>query len=176
MPALLAASLIPLALPRSVLPPATVVDADFDPATAFVPPTAISHAPDLVPYGAHVHVTVVRAPDRTTVRVELSGVAASHEFPAHVHTGRCGADPALSGPHYQHLVDPVQPSTDLAYANDRNELRMTVRTDRSGNGSASATVGWAPRAGEAKSIVLHAGTPAGPHAASDRAACVNVGF
>ncbi|GAA2257422.1 MULTISPECIES: superoxide dismutase family protein [Kitasatospora] len=176
MSAPLAASLLPLALLHPALPHTTEVDADFAPASAFVPPTAISHAPDLVRYGSHVRVTVVRATDGTTVRMELSGAAAQHGFPVHAHTGRCGADPAASGPHYQHSVDPVQPSTDLAYANDRNELRMTLRTDRAGNGSASATVRWAFRPGEASSLVLHAGAPADSHAASDRVACVNVAF
>jgi len=176
MPALPAALLVPLALVPSLAPPPTVVDARFDRADGFVAPVAVSHAQDLVPYGAHVRVTVTRLPGRTTVGLSVEGVAPDHAFPAHVHTGRCGADPASSGPHYQQAVDPVQPSTDHAYANGDNEVRMTLRTDRDGAGSAETTVGWEFRPDEAHSVVLHAGSPAGPHAAGDRAACVDVDF
>ncbi|MFD0277147.1 superoxide dismutase family protein [Kitasatospora sp. NPDC127111] len=186
MSAPLAAALLPLALltPAAAPPtvpaaaddsPVSVVEADFDPATAFVPPTAISHAPDLVPYGSHVRVVVDRTlPGRTVLTLTATGLAPDHEFPAHLHTGSCGADPAASGPHYQDVADPVRPSTDPAFANDRNELRLTLRTDHRGDGSAAAAVSWQPRPGEARSLVLHAGTPAGPHGAGDRAACVKL--
>ncbi|WP_395296192.1 superoxide dismutase family protein [Kitasatospora hibisci] len=187
----LAAALLPLALltPAATAPsgpadpsgrvppgsPVSVVEADFDPPTAFVPPTAISHAPDLVPYGSHVRVVVDHAfPGRTVLTVTVAGVAADHAFPAHLHTGPCGADPTASGPHYQDAVDPVRPSADPAYANDRNELRLTLRTDSRGGGTAATAVAWQPRPGEARSLVLHAGTPAGRHGAGDRAACVKL--
>ncbi|MER6366633.1 superoxide dismutase family protein [Kitasatospora sp. NPDC001527] len=174
MPAPLAAALLPLAL-LAAAAPVSVTEADFDPATAFVPPSAISHAPDLVPYGSHVRVVVDRSlPGRTVLTVSLAGVAAGHEFPVHLHTGRCGADPAASGPHYQDVVDPVSPSTDPAYANGRNELRLALRTDGRGEGTAAAAVAWRPRPGEARSLVLHAGEPAGAHGAADRVACVNL--
>ncbi|MFE4392459.1 MULTISPECIES: hypothetical protein [Streptomycetaceae] len=175
MTAPLAAALLPLALLAPAASPVSVVEADFDPATAFVPPAAISYASDLVPYGAHVRIVTDRsAPGRTVLTLKASGLAPDHEFPAHLHTGRCGADPASSGPHYQDDVDPVQPSTDPAYANERNELRLALRTDGRGRGSATTVVGWQPRPGEARSLVLHAGTPAGPHAAGDRVACVRL--
>ncbi|WP_354640431.1 superoxide dismutase family protein [Kitasatospora camelliae] len=176
MPLAFPAALLPLALLPSLVPPATATDADFDPATAFIPPKAISYAPDLLPYGSHVRVTLAESPGRTTVGVELTGVAPGTEFPAHVHTGTCGADPAAAGPHYQHWADPVQPSTDPAYANDRNEVRLTVRTDGSGSGSARSTVVWRFRPGEARSVVLHTARAAGKHAAGDRVGCVDVEF
>ncbi|MEV6976813.1 superoxide dismutase family protein [Kitasatospora sp. NPDC093806] len=170
-----AAALLPLALLVPAAAPVAVTEADFDPATAFVPPTAISHAPDLVPYGSHVKVVVDRSvPGRTVLTLSVAGVAADHEFPVHLHTGPCGADPAASGPHYQDAVDPVHPSTDPRYANDRNELRLALRTDARGEGTAAATVGWQPRAGEARSLVLHAGSPAGGHGSADRVACVTL--
>ncbi|MFJ8624067.1 superoxide dismutase family protein [Kitasatospora sp. NPDC093550] len=175
MPAPLAAALLPLALLAPAVPPVSAVEADFDPATAFVPPAAISYADDLVPYGSHVRVVTDRSvPGRTVLTLTVSGLAADHEFPAHLHTRSCGADPASSGPHYQAVVDPVQPSTDPAYANERNELRLVLRTDEHGGGTATAAVDWQPRPGEARSLVLHAGTPAGPHAAGDRVACVKL--
>ncbi|KOV33527.1 hypothetical protein ADK60_12360 [Streptomyces sp. XY431] len=175
MPAPLAAALLPLALLAPAASPVSVTEADFDPASAFLPPTAISHAPDLVPFGSHVRVIVDRSvPGRTILTMSVSGVAADHEFPVHLHTGFCGADPAASGPHYQDAVDPVSPSTDPAYANDRNELRLALHTDERGDSTAATSVAWRPRPGEAHSLVLHAGTPTGAHAAAERAACVNL--
>ncbi|GAA2085750.1 hypothetical protein GCM10009759_05820 [Kitasatospora saccharophila] len=146
---------------------ARVVDARFDRADGFVPARAVTHAPDLVPYGSQVRVTVGRAAGHTSVTVELAGVTGPHEFPAHVHTGYCGADPASSGPHYQQVA-----GSDAA----DNEVRTTVRTGPDGAGTATATVPWEFRPGEAHSLVLHAGAPAGPHAPADRAACVDVDF
>ncbi|MEV4557359.1 superoxide dismutase family protein [Kitasatospora sp. NPDC049285] len=171
-----AALLVPLALlpisppdtpgPAGLTPDQTV-DTRFDRADGFVPAGAITYAPDLVPYGAPVRVTVTRTPGHTAVAVELAGVAGDHAFPAHVHTGRCEKDPAASGGHYLQAA-----GSDAA----DNEVRMTVRTDADGAGSASATVPWEFRPGEAHSLVLHAGTPAGPHSPTDRAACVDVDF
>ncbi|MGW7584366.1 superoxide dismutase family protein [Kitasatospora sp. NPDC054768] len=175
MTAPLAAALLPLALLVPATSPVSVVEADFDPATAFVPPAAISYASDLVPYGSHVRIVTDRSmPGRTVLTLTASGLAPDHEFPVHLHTGGCGADPASSGPHYQDEVDPVQPSSDPVYANERNELRLVLRTDGRGGGSATTAVAWQPRPGEARSLVLHAGTPAGPHAAGDRVACVKL--
>ncbi|MFJ1701831.1 hypothetical protein [Kitasatospora sp. NPDC088346] len=197
----LAAALAPIALLPAAAAPPTVVDGRFAPASAFVPPAAISHAQDLVPYGSHVRVTVVRGGTGTTVLVELAGVASDHTFPAHVHTGRCGADPAASGPHYQDHSEPARPSAEPALtdptpdspaagrpaagrptpgnaapAEGRGELRLTVHTDATGAGRGHTTVPWGFRPNEAHALVLHAGDGAGPHAAGDRAACVNVDF
>ncbi|MFI9160460.1 superoxide dismutase family protein [Kitasatospora aureofaciens] len=175
MPAPFAAALLPLALLAPAVSPVSVTETAFDPATAFVRPTAISYAQDLVPYGSHARVVTDRSvPGRTVLTLTVSGLAPDHEFPVHLHTGDCGADPAASGPHYQDVVDPVQPSTDPAYANDRNELRLVLRTGGQGGGTARAAVDWQPRPGEARSLVLHAGTPAGPHAAGDRVACIRL--
>ncbi|AUG77244.1 superoxide dismutase [Kitasatospora sp. MMS16-BH015] len=176
LPLSVPAALLPLALLPSLAAPATTVDAVFEPASAFLPATAISYAQDLVPYGSRVHVRVVRVDGHTAVALQLSGVAPGRVFPVHAHTGRCGAAPADSGPHYQDQADPVQPSTDPAYANGSNEVRLAVSTDAQGTGSADTTVAWTFRDGGAHSLVLHAGTPSGDHAAADRVACVNVGF
>ncbi|MEE1788009.1 superoxide dismutase family protein [Streptomyces sp. SP17BM10] len=175
MPLPFASALLPLALLAPALAPVSVIEADFDPASAFVPPAAISYAEDLVPYGSHATVVTDRStPGRTVLTLTVTGLAPGHEFPAHLHTGTCGAAPASSGPHYQNVVDPVQPSTDPAYANDRNELRLVLRTDDQGDGSATAEVDWQARPGQARSLVLHAGTPAGPHAAADRVGCIKL--
>ncbi|WP_043174574.1 hypothetical protein [Streptomyces sp. NRRL B-24484] len=176
MPVPFTAALPALLLLPALGGPGTVVEADFAPASAFVPPAAISHAPDVVPYGAHVRVTEARSGAGTAVTVELTGVAPATELAAHVHTARCGADPAASGPHYQDAVDPVQPSTDPAYANDRNELRLALRTDAHGDAAARAAVPWRFRPDGARSLVLHTVHAEGARAAGARVACVNVDF
>ncbi|WP_035849153.1 superoxide dismutase family protein [Kitasatospora azatica] len=156
--------------------PFTVVSERFAPASAFVPPAAVSFAPDLVPYGSTLRAVVLQVDGHTRVRLTATGLAPGHSFPAHVHTRACDAVPTASGPHYQDRVDPVQPSTDPGYANERNELHLLLSTDQDGNGEAVADVDWTFRPGEANSVVLHAGSAAGQHAAGERVACLNVPF
>lgn len=175
------AAALPAVLPAVLLlpglaPPGSTVDADFDRPSAFVKPVAVSHTPDLVPYGSHIRVTVGRGGGATTVALDLSGLSPRLALAAHVHTGACGADPAASGPHYQNTPDPVQPSTDPAYANAGNEVRLTLRTDADGHAAARTRVGWTFRPGEARSVVLHADHPVGTHDAGERLACVDVTF
>ncbi len=54
----------------------------------------------------------------------------------------CGATGDAAGPHFQHVPDPVRPSTDPAYANPRNEIWLDFTTDRLGTGFARSTVDW----------------------------------
>lgn len=134
-----------------------------------------------VPSGAKV--TVVSVPTiggGTTVLLKLKGLLPNRAYGAHVHVKKCGAAPADAGPHYQNVVDPVQPSVDPAYANPRNEIWLDVHTDGNGFAYTSSTVDWQFTDQHAQSVVVHnehthtkpgeAGT-AGP-----RLACVNVAF
>lgn len=134
-----------------------------------------------VPTGAKV--TVVGVPTvsgGTTVLLVLNGLLPHRAYGAHVHVKKCGATPAESGPHFQNVVDPVQPSVDPAYANPRNEIWLDVHTNGNGFAFTSSTVDWQFTDRHAQSVVLHnehthtkpgeAGT-AGP-----RLACVNVEF
>ncbi|GAA1982462.1 superoxide dismutase family protein [Kitasatospora viridis] len=156
--------------------PVTVAGGAFAPAAAAPGPTALSFAPDLVPLGAGARVLAVAEGGRTRLTLSVRGLAPDHDYPAHVHTRSCGSAPADSGPHYQDRVDPVQPSTDPAYANDRNELHLLLHTDADGNGEATAEVAWTFRPGGANSLVLHAGPDAAGHAPTDRVGCVNAAF
>src|SRR5215207_2335279 len=97
-----------LALLPTVLP-CTSVEAAFDRPDGIVPATAVSFAPESVPYGADVRVVVHRAAGRTTVSMTVDGLTPGQLYPVHAHTGACGTVPADSGPHYQHRPDPVQP-------------------------------------------------------------------
>jgi superoxide dismutase, Cu-Zn family len=167
-----------LALLPTVLP-GTTVEAVFDRPDGIAPATAVSWAPEAVPYGAAVRVVVDRVEGHTTVSMDAEGLAPGHVYPVHAHTRACGTVPADSGPHYQDRRDPVQPSTDPAYLNDRNELWLTLRTDAHGHAAASTTVAWEFRAGEAGSLVLHAGQDGHGErgrAPAQRVGCVNVDF
>ncbi|MFJ8960542.1 superoxide dismutase [Lentzea sp. NPDC102401] len=134
-----------------------------------------------VPAGARV--TAVGVPTvrgGTTVLLVLSGLQPHRTYGAHVHVKKCGAAPADSGPHFQNVADPVQPSVDPAYANPRNEIWLDVHTDGNGFAHTESSVDWQFTERRAQSVVLHnehthtkpgeAGT-AGP-----RLACVNVEF
>ena len=142
---------------------------------------AVTYDAAKVPDGAKVMVvSVPTVSGGTTVLLKLNGLLPHRAYGAHVHVKKCGAAPADSGPHYQHVVDPVQPSVDPAYANPRNEIWLDVHTDGNGFAYTSSTVDWQFTDRHAQSVVLHnehthtkpgeAGT-AGP-----RLACVNVGF
>ncbi|GAA3058751.1 hypothetical protein GCM10020229_83050 [Kitasatospora albolonga] len=162
-------------LPATVLP-CTTVEAAFDRPDGIVPATAVSFAPEAVPYGAAVRVVVERAGGTTTVSVEVDGLTPGHTYPVHAHVRGCGTAPGDAGPHYQDRADPVQPSTDPAYANDRNELWLTLRTDEHGRAAARSTVAWEFRPGGAGSLVLHAGQDGQGHSLAQRVGCVNVDF
>lgn len=134
-----------------------------------------------VPSGAKVMVvSVPTISGGTMVLLKLKGLLPHRAYGAHVHVKKCGAAPADAGPHYQNVVDPVQPSVDPAYANPRNEIWLDVHTDGNGFAFTSSTVDWQFTDRHAQSVVVHnehthtkpgeAGT-AGP-----RLACVNVAF
>lgn len=152
----------------------------FAPPRAAIPSAALSYRQDLVPAAARITVSQTATEQGTRVGVAVSGVKARHRFGVHVHTRPCGTKPDASGPHYQHRQDPVQPSTDPAYANPRNEVWLDLRTDGRGSGEATARQRWGFRAGGAQSIVLHERATHSGHGkagqAGDRVACFSVPF
>lgn len=142
---------------------------------------AVTYDKEKVPVGAKVTVvSVPKAGGGTIVGLQVKKLLPHRAYGAHVHVNKCGAAPADSGPHYQNVVDPVQPSVDPKYANPRNEIWLDIHTDGKGNAYTSSTVDWQFVERHAKAVVLHnehthtkpgeAGT-AGP-----RLGCVNVDF
>ncbi|MFI0779654.1 superoxide dismutase family protein [Streptomyces sp. NPDC021212] len=119
-------------------------------------------------------------PRGTFVFLALRGVAPNHHFGIHVHTRSCGTKPDSSGPHYQDVKDPKQPSTNPKYANPRNEMWLGTTTNSSGDARAKSLVKWHFRPGEARSVVIHEHATATNmgHAgmAGNRVACINVPF
>ncbi|MFY7065153.1 superoxide dismutase family protein [Nocardiopsis changdeensis] len=145
---------------------------------------AITYDETAVPEGATSDVQVRTQEGTTFVQFTGTGLEADRDFGAHVHTRPCGEKPEDAGPHYQNEQDPAAdaetPSTDPAYANPENEIWLDFTTDSAGAGTASATVPWEFREGEANSLVLHERHTATEHGeagtAGDRLACVSVAF
>lgn len=141
---------------------------------------AFTYDEKLVPVGAKASVVERVSDGKTVIELQVHGAAPHHHYGAHVHQKACGKGANDSGAHYQDVPDPHQPSTDPKYANPRNEVWLDFHADEHGDGSASATVKWNFREGEAKSVVLHEhGTSTDPgHSgqAGARVACVSVPF
>ncbi len=146
--------------------------------------TAFTYDQAAVPAGSTVTVDEEDHDGKTTVTLDVSGLAPDRGFGVHVHTKPCGPQPSDSGPHYQNVPDPAatpeSPSTDPAYANPQNEVWLDITTDAQGAARASSTVDWEFRDDEANSVVLHdkhtMTSPGHAGTAGDRLACVDVDF
>lgn len=141
---------------------------------------AITYRPDLVPAGARATVVGLPLAERTTVVLSVRGLVPDRHYGAHVHTKPCGAAPADSGPHYQDQVDPVQPSTDPAYANPDNEVWLDFATGGHGGAFTSSTVDWTFGERRGASVVIHEThthtAPGEAGTAGARLACLTVAF
>ncbi|GAB3457823.1 superoxide dismutase family protein [Actinophytocola sediminis] len=152
----------------------------FSPPSVLLMSNPVTYDPDRVPAGGSMTVTEFAEDDRTGVGLSVSGLQPNRDYGAHVHTSPCGNLPEDAGPHYQHLPDPVQPSTDPAYANQDNEVWLDFTTDETGHATASAKQDWRFRQGGANSVVLHdkhtSTEPGHAGEAGDRLACFTVRF
>lgn len=80
----------------------------------------------------------------TLTSVQVRGLVANTNYPAHVHNAPCAVD--NGGGHYQHVVGgPVD---------DVNEIWPSFTTNASGHGNGHATNGFWARP-EAQSVVVH---------------------
>ncbi|EIF00988.1 superoxide dismutase family protein [Saccharomonospora glauca] len=141
---------------------------------------AVTYDPDLVPVGSLVGVATVTEEEGMVTELKVRGLVPDREYGAHVHVNPCGATGDDAGPHYQHVRDPKQPSTDPAYANPENEIWLDFTTDAQGAGEARSEVAWSFGDRRPASVVIHehrtstaegkAGT------AGARLACVDVSF
>ncbi|UGY91160.1 superoxide dismutase family protein [Streptomyces gobiensis] len=143
-------------------------------------PDAVTYDGAVIPPGSSVAVAQRIKGNRTSVEMHVEGIEPERSYGAHVHTEPCGVDPEDSGHHYQHRVDPVQPSRDPRFANPRNEVWLDFETDAHGSGGAVAHQKWTFRKGEARSVVIHEHpTRTGPGEAGEagaRLACFSVPF
>lgn len=140
---------------------------------------AVTYDPK-VPVGAHATVLSVPWEGKTTVHLHVEGLLPNHMYGAHVHQKPCGPTGADAGPHFQNVVDPVQPSVDPAYANPENEIWLDPMTDEDGDSFTSSTVDWQFTDRHAGSVVIHADhthtDPGQAGTAGARLACINVNF
>jgi Cu-Zn family superoxide dismutase len=128
--------------------------------TTFTPgATAVTYNPKLVPAGAWAHISIAAIADSTAVALTVKGMVPDHQYGAHLHTMACGQEAAMSGPHYQHRMDPAAtaspPSGNPAYANPQNEVWLDFTTDSQGSGLSKSTQPWLFTT-PAKSLVIHA--------------------
>ncbi|WP_055567886.1 superoxide dismutase family protein [Streptomyces atriruber] len=147
-------------------------EAYFAPPSAFIPSPAVTYDTGLVPAASWIEVEQHSVEGATNVTLKVRGMKPGYAYGVHVHQRPCGAEPEAAGGHYQHRVDPVQPSKDPAYANAENEVWLDFTAGADGSGSVSAQHAWGFRPGEAASVVLHDE----PGGAGDRAACFTVPF
>ncbi|MCX5201455.1 superoxide dismutase family protein [Streptomyces sp. NBC_00237] len=124
------------------------VDGRFAPASAFVPPRAVSYDPALVPAGGWIRIEHKTDGEGTTVTVRVKGLKPGHAFGMHVHEKACGVDPKAAGLHYQHVKDPKLVDPD-------NEVWLDFTTDAAGGAETSAHHTWGLPQGVANSVVLH---------------------
>ena len=144
----------------------------------------ISYSTTYVPAGATARVrSMSTASGKTIVTLIVKGLVPDREYGSHAHKFACSAtDPRAAGGHFQYVVDPVQPSTDDAYANPANEIWLDFTTDSDGNASAQAVVDWQfPADRRAQSVIIHDHhTPTGPDGvagvAGPRYGCLTVRF
>lgn len=143
----------------------------------------ISYNATFVPAGATARVRAIStASGKTVVTLQVRGLQPNREYGSHAHQFACGPSGAIASGHYQYTVDPVQPSTDDAYANPNNEIWLDFTTDGEGNGSAQTVVDWQfPADRRAQSVIIHDHhTPTGPDGsagvAGPRYGCLTVPF
>ncbi|RAS66189.1 Cu-Zn family superoxide dismutase [Lentzea atacamensis] len=150
------------------------------PAASGDQPKGITYDVKRIPLGAKLSTGSSVAGGRTTVELKVSGLQPGTKYGSHVHTKPCGAKPADSGPHYQNEKDPVTPSVDPKYANAQNEIWLDFTTDARGAATATATVNWEFRKGEANAVIIHATHSSTEHGkagtAGDRLACLTAQF
>lgn len=147
----------------------------------------ISYNATYVPAGSTARVQRVytaTSGGKSVVVLQVRGLVPNREYGAHAHKFACGAtDPLAAGGHFQYNPDPVQPSTNPAYANRANEIWLDFTTDGEGNGTAQSVVGWQfPNAdgNRAQSVVIHdhhtATDPGTAGTAGPRYGCLTVAF
>ncbi|MBO9521457.1 MAG: superoxide dismutase family protein [Nocardioidaceae bacterium] len=141
----------------------------------------VSYSP-AIPQGATARVQAVyNAAGDTVVTLHVRGLLPNTQYGAHAHQNACGLTGAAAGPHFQHVPDPVQPSTNPLYANPGNEIWLDFTTDEDGNASAQTVQRWqfSPDR-RAHSVIIHAEHtnpgPQGAGTAGARLGCLTVAF
>jgi superoxide dismutase, Cu-Zn family len=145
------------------------------PAVAVAGRTTVDHghgatvAHDSAYAGVRTQVHAWSKDGETRFRLMATGLPPNRSFGAHVHTGRCGLDPAASGGHYQH------PGTTGPLS--EREVWLDISSDADGRAVSETTRPWTIDAGDAGSVVIHAATTnPSTGAAGARLLCTDVAF
>ena len=146
----------------------------------------ITYNPSLAPVDAAILTSVAPGDSdysSTVATVVVAGLLPNRSYAAHAHTNACGPTGEDAGPHYQNRIDPAAkpqaPSANPQYANPRNEIWLTIRTDATGEGTAQTTVPFGFTDRKPGSIVVHEAmttttTPGRAGQAGARIACVTL--
>jgi Cu-Zn family superoxide dismutase len=112
---------------------------------------------------------------RTRIRLQVANLPPNRAFGSHLHKLSC--EDMKAGGHYQHMPFPPDGSaTDPAFANPANEAWLDFTTDATGAARSETTVSWKPRAGEAKSIIVHHMATGDGGVAGAKLACLPFAF
>ena len=109
------------------------------------------------------------------LQLVVSGLPPARAFGSHLHKLAC--DDTKAGGHYEDNMWPAgSNANDPTYANKDNEAWLDFTTDDTGKASPETTQNWLPRAGQAKSIIIHhmATLPGG--VAGAKLACLPITF
>jgi hypothetical protein len=110
------------------------------------------------------------------IQLAVGGFPAARTFGAHLHRLEC-EDPAKAGGHYQHQPFPEGGmATDPDYANSTNEAWLDFTTDDEGGAVSDLTLGWLPRSGEAKAIIIHHMASGVGGVSGPKLACLPISF
>jgi Cu-Zn family superoxide dismutase len=131
---------LPLALTSPEYEPAAVTEGTFRTWNEATP--AVTYDTGAVPEGAAARLEVTHTHSGVRVQLKVTGLVPGRSYGAHLHVNPCTDDPADAGPHYQHRIDPVQPSADPEYANPGNEVWLDFTADAAGTGRATSTQRW----------------------------------
>jgi Cu-Zn family superoxide dismutase len=142
------------------------------------PYTANAMQPNPIPTpGASATATAWNVNGNLRLSLGVSGMPANRAFGAHLHKADCSL-PAKAGGHYQNTPFPATSNAnDPMYGNPTNEAWLDFTTGADGRATVETTVAWMPRAGEAKSIIIHDMKTDNTAKAGDKLACLPlVGF
>jgi hypothetical protein len=108
------------------------------------------------------------------LQLAVAGLPPNRQFGAHLHKAPCDMNKGAG--HYQHMPwpmgNPMSSANDPVYANPTNEAWLDFMTGADGKQNVEETSNWLPRAGEAKSIIIHDMKTAEGGKAGDKLACL----
>jgi Cu-Zn family superoxide dismutase len=159
-------------------PTPTMLATSTGPLTVFATPYAANPARAMeanpIANTATAAATAWKVGSKLKLALSVAGMPAKRTFGSHLHKFTC--DNMKAGGHYQNnpwpTTNPMSSANDPVYANPENEAWLDFTTDDGGKATKEVTSNWLPRAGEAKSIIIHDMATAEGGKAGDKLACL----